>query len=339
MNQSNYIALLDPSIINKERENSNNLGDLVIYESIKQLLKELFPQTEIVRISTHTTFGTFEKTIINQAYLTFVGGSNLLTSNIRHFNRFTPVKKKGFYLFPGFGNTILIGAGWSEYQKTPDWATKIYYKKILHKSYYQSVRDSYSATHLSKTGIKKIINTCCPSTWNLKPEFINSFQRSLNTVLYTVNGFHNNPEIDHRTIELIFKSEQRDIFFFGQTMLDFNYFTNLDIYKKNKHKFKIMNYDYQELIQLLNTIKLNYIGARLHGGIRCLQQNNPTLILGLDNRAFEIKKDTMLNVIAREDINAIQEWIEGKYIPPSLRLPNSNISSWKNQFQLHCKKT
>lgn len=333
MKSFKHIVLLDPSLGNNNGAISNNLGDLIIYESIKEVLKEIFPEATIVRVSTHVEIGSTEKKILKSADITFVGGSNLLCSNIRHFNRFTPKKNKGFYLFPGFKNTVLIGAGWNNYDQPPDWATKIYYRKILNKEYYQSLRDNYSVNQLNHIGLNKNLNTCCPTAWNLNTDFVNKFNPKLNTILYTVNGFHNIRKIDENIIEIIFRSEPKDIFFFPQTTLDIEYFSTLEIYKKNKKRFKIMGLRIEELLHLLKSIKLNYIGARLHSGIRCLKENNPTLILGFDNRAFEINKDTKLNVVDFTDLNTINNWVMGKYIPPLIELPKANILLWKNQFK------
>src|SRR5258705_10807416 len=122
MKQGDYIALLDPSLQNNNGEPSDNLGDLIIHDSIKQLLEELFPGKEIIRISTNVFLTKKEKMIINNSLYTFVGGTNILTSDIRHFPRLSPVKRKGFYLFPGFSKVILCGVGWAAYQQQMDWA-------------------------------------------------------------------------------------------------------------------------------------------------------------------------------------------------------------------------
>jgi hypothetical protein len=87
MKQKDYITLLDPSLQNNEGEASGNLGDLIIYDSIKDILEELFPGKAIIRISTHVDFTKKEKKIINNSLLTFVGGTRISFEMI-FFTRF-----------------------------------------------------------------------------------------------------------------------------------------------------------------------------------------------------------------------------------------------------------
>jgi hypothetical protein len=58
----------------------------------------------------------------------------------------------------------------------------------------------------------------------------------------------------------------------------------------------------------------------------------PAMIIGVDNRAIEIKKDINLNVIERTDSIKLKNWVQGKTNTGPLKLPLENINSWKNQF-------
>jgi hypothetical protein len=87
----------------------------------------------------------------------------------------------------------------------------------------------------------------------------------------------------------------------------------------------------QALDEIL-TIDIDYLGTRLHAGIRALQNKKRTLILAVDNRAIEISKDTNLPVVPRNDWESITSWIESAY-ETRIRLPWSNIDKWKSQFQ------
>ena len=48
-------------------------------------------------------------------------------------------------------------------------------------------------------------------------------------------------------------------------------------------------------------------------GVRALQKNKRTLILAVDNRAIEIRKDVNLNVFQRDRVEEIQNFIENLY--------------------------
>ena len=75
----------------------------------------------------------------------------------------------------------------------------------------------------------------------------------------------------------------------------------------------------------------DYVGNRLHGGIRCLLKRRRTLILEVDNRAKEIGADVGLPTLPREDFAAIERWILGP-TTLNLRLPREAIQTWRNQF-------
>jgi polysaccharide pyruvyl transferase WcaK-like protein len=82
----------------------------------------------------------------------------------------------------------------------------------------------------------------------------------------------------------------------------------------------------------LRNESVDFIGLRLHAGIRSLQRSRRTLIVAIDNRATEISKDTNLPVVARGDLKAIESWITTSS-PTKIQLPEAAIASWKQQFQ------
>jgi len=328
---SNYLALIDPSIKDNSGTPSDNLGDCIIYDSVKEVLSELFPNTEIVRVSLHLPFSAREKEIINQSELAFVGGTNILSSYIRYFDRMVPVKYKWFYLFPGLKNIVLLGTGWSWYTDSPDKSSSIYYKRILHSSYYHSLRDKYSETMLRKAFIKKTIFTGCPTTWKLNNGFINKFNPNSN-IVFTLTDYFQCPKNDEKLLRLILNVSGKETYFFPQGAGDLAYLKSLQSYKINKSKFKILEHNIQDYSNLLKDTEVNYIGTRLHGGIRSLQYNRPTLIISIDNRAAEMGKDMELPIIEREDYKSMLEWIGNDRTLSIIKLPLSNIQKWKKQF-------
>ena len=76
---------------------------------------------------------------------------------------------------------------------------------------------------------------------------------------------------------------------------------------------------------------LDYVGTRLHGGVRALQKRRRSLILTIDNRAHEIALNTRLPVVARSNREQIENWIISS-ASTSIKMPWSNIELWKNQF-------
>jgi hypothetical protein len=76
---------------------------------------------------------------------------------------------------------------------------------------------------------------------------------------------------------------------------------------------------------------IDYVGTRLHGGIRALQMGRRTLVIGVDNRGVEIHRDTGLPMVPRADMAAIERWIEGD-AATEISLPWSTIEQWRDQF-------
>ena len=81
----------------------------------------------------------------------------------------------------------------------------------------------------------------------------------------------------------------------------------------------------------LNTQEVDYIGTRLHAGIRAIQKKKRTLILSIDNRAIEIAKDINLNSCERGNNKEIKEFILNNY-KTDIKIKKQEIEEWKSQF-------
>lgn len=81
----------------------------------------------------------------------------------------------------------------------------------------------------------------------------------------------------------------------------------------------------------LSQNECDYIGTRLHGGIRAIQKKKRALIIGVDNRAEEKKSDFNLNVVSRGDWNGLNSFISGRF-PTKINIPVAAINLWKEQF-------
>ncbi|HUR65276.1 MAG TPA: polysaccharide pyruvyl transferase family protein [Chitinophagaceae bacterium] len=333
MSKEGYILLLDPALQDNNGTPSDNIGDVIIFEAIHSILTKLFPQSEIIRVSLHQDLKRKEKDLVKNARYAFVGGSNILTSDIRNFPRLTPVKTKGFYFYPGFKNVIYMGAGWCAYQKKIDWATRIYYRNIMHKNIYHSIRDDYSLHMLNEIGCRNTLFTSCPSTWELKTAYKNIFQHELNKVLLMFTYYYADRESDNEVIEIILETGTAEIFFFPQCREDTAYLKSLPSYKDNSAKFRIMSHSLEELHQLVSSVKLNYIGTRLHGGIKCMSLENPAAVIAVDNRATELGKSINLNAVKRKELKGLRKWVNGDLQPGPVVLPTENIKKWQDQFK------
>jgi hypothetical protein len=327
------IVLFDPSLRDNKGGYSINLGDVIINDSIMQFLKSHFNDYEIVRISTHVSIKKNERYLIKHSEYVFVGGSNLLSSDLKTYNQW----KSNYYKFliniPVVNNAILFGTGWWQYQDKPTKYTKFFYRKLLSSKLHHSVRDSYTKTKLKELDIQNCINTSCPTTWNLNGLQVDRIKSKADNVLLMLTDYHPNIEIDNRLINLLLEKFSDKIYFFPQGNLDLIYIKTLDSYIRNKNKFVLLNHDIESLNQLIEfNTNIVYIGTRLHGGIRCLQHGISSLIIANDNRSKEIGYDINLAVVDRNDFKLIIEWIDFNTSIGYIKLPTNSIEKWKCQF-------
>ena len=329
---SNYIALLDPSLQNNEGAESTNLGDLIIFESILENIQSLFPGKELVRVSSHVPLENKHRKLFNQAFLSFIGGTNLLTYHIVRY-MLMPIRNSNLvWLFPGIKNLIIFGAGWGYgYGQPISIRTRIFYKKFLHPEFIHSLRDQYSADKLARQVAINTCNTSCPSTWSLNIEQTNRTKFN-KACLFTFTDYETNPGADEKLLGILFNHFD-ELIFFPQGAGDEEYIRSLPLYKKNKEKVFILPHSYTEFKKFLAHNEITYAGTRLHGGIKCLQHNNESMIIAFDNRAVEIAKDINLPICSRSDYSVLSDWLEGKKVfKKSIQLPQEAITKWKKQF-------
>ncbi|NJM99336.1 MAG: polysaccharide pyruvyl transferase family protein [Phormidesmis sp. RL_2_1] len=324
------ICLLDPGLQQHSGELSANLGDLIIQESVKRELTSLFPEHEIIQLSTHAPLGKEELAVINQCSLVFVGGSNLLSSYMDKY------KQWDISLWDAvkIRKAILLGAGWWEYQGELNRYTKALLKILMSRGMLHSVRDGYTQAKLQSisvkgfpVGIQNVLNTGCPTMWPLMNMNLAEFstQKAENALLM-LTDYRKVPELDRQLLELLFEKYE-NVYFWWQGRGDEAYIRELDF------PVKLIEHSLPALDAFIHSgISFDYIGTRLHGGIRCLQSNQRSLVIEVDNRAKEIAQDTNLQTAARDDFNYIRQWIDGSPVP-QIKLNSEAINQWRGQFE------
>ena len=75
----------------------------------------------------------------------------------------------------------------------------------------------------------------------------------------------------------------------------------------------------------------DFVGTRLHGGMRAMQMGRRTIIIAIDNRATELQKDFGIPVIQESDIDQLDDMICGKW-ETRIELPTDNIRAFMEQF-------
>ena len=310
------VTILDTSICTK------NLGDNIIMDAVSNILEDIFDGSRFVHIPTHEVISKRSYELMKTSEFKIIGGSNLLASNMNVRKQW----KVGLWDSLFVEDIILLGVGWWQYQKQANLYSKILYRRLFSRKYFHSVRDSYSEQQLKSIGINNVINTSCPTVWSLTEKHCSEIpSEKSDSVLVTFTQYNQNEQFDSQVVDLL-KIKYDKIYFWIQQSKDYPYMQkicgNTAVYLKPTLK---------ALDEFLSNHDVDYVGTRLHCGIRALQHKKRALILAVDNRATEIAKDTNIPVVKREDIEAIKNWIDKPY-EAKIKIPQENISKWKSQF-------
>ena len=313
------ITLLDTSIA------TENIGDKIIMSSIWQVINTIFPECFYVCVPTHDVIRKQSYAHMNTSDYRFCCGTNLLSSNMDRYNQWKVNIVDSFYT----GDIILMGVGWWQYQKKPNTYTKYLLKRLLSKNGIHSVRDNYTKSQLESIGIVNVINTSCPTMWELTPQFCADIPSEKgNDVLLTLTDYNKNPVLDKNLIEILLKN-YRNIYFWIQSFNDLNYIKSLGFLEK----IILVPPTLSSLDSVLEmNSSLDYVGTRLHAGIRALNFKKRSIIIGIDNRALEKAIDFNVTVVKREDIDPQLTAIINKPLYTNIKIPIENIRKWQQQF-------
>ncbi len=300
-------------------------------ESATAELKSIFEYEQFVHYPTHYALAesTLKKAWENN--LAFVCGTNLLRSYWKikaRKNQWSLRFIDAFRMQPA----ILFGVGWNNYTDETEWKAKVFYKNALRKDILHSVRDSYTENKLKRCGIKNVINTGCPTLWSLTSEKLSSIPTTkASSVVFTLTDYRRNYDLDISLINCLTKNYET-IYFWPQGSKDLAYFEELNLDSScHNNQIKLVSNTLIAFNEILVNNDIDYIGTRLHAGIRALQLSKRAIIIGIDNRAVEMKNDFNLPVVNRVSIEELIELINTDWAP-SLNIPWTQINNWKAQF-------
>lgn len=314
------ISILDTSIC------TENIGDKIIMDSAANEISNIFKDSFYVNIPTHEKISSNSYYHIRNSQYTIACGTNMLSSNMLKYNQWKVNIIDSIFV----KDVILLGVGWWQYQKKPDKYTSVLLRRMLSKEGLHSVRDNYTKEMLNSIGINNVINTSCPTMWKLSEEHCREIpEDKAENVLITLTDYNKDVVLDSTFLDIVFEHYET-VYFWVQSADDLGYVESLQT--KSPKKLKIVPPTIQALDNILSSdISLDYIGTRLHAGIRALQNKRRTIILGIDNRALEKSKDFNLVVLKRENIAELSKLLNSKF-ETKINLPSENIKKWKSQF-------
>lgn len=314
-NQEKYrdFGILNPSIA------SSNLGDLIIYDSVISELRAVFPDDMFTNFPTqlHTSYDA--KKLMNDKELLFISGTNLLSSNLESRNQWKVDNSHKRFIK---NKVVLFGTGWWQYQDNINKYSEKIYKTVLNKDVVHSVRDNYAADKLKQIGIKNVVNTTCPTLWKLTPSKCKTIPtKRAKNVVTTLTFYHSHEQQDFEMLRILDENYEK-VYLWIQGINDYHYYNKINQDFKN---IEFVPPTIEAYNSILESPDIEYVGTRLHAGIRALQKGVRTLILAVDNRAYEIGKDVNLNVIKRENVKQTINFIENDYVT-DITLPTENIN-------------
>jgi polysaccharide pyruvyl transferase WcaK-like protein len=309
--QESLIGLLDPSLDTK------NQGDHIISEAVSRELADL-GLADVVRLPTQRTLTRHERHLAAACDRLVVGGTNLLSSNMPWYRQWkiSPAEIKLYR-----GKTLLLGVGWWQYQGPPNAFTQRVLGAVLAADVRHSLRDSWTLRQFKSLG-REGLNTSCPTMWRLpaQPEVSQSRR---GRVLVTLTDYNRDSAADGRLIQLLAELYD-EVLLWPQGARDADYvsqhYPGVKIIASSLFAFDVA----------LEDGDADYVGTRLHAGIRALQRGVRATVIAVDNRATEIARDTGLPVVSRALTPADRDYIANERLL-QLNLPYAEIVEWKAQ--------
>ena len=299
-----------------------NLGNQIIMEAVYKHLKEIFPMDFFFKLPyMEITDNTL--TYIIWSDLIFFGGTNSLCGEMNKYSQWGLNKTN----YKKIKNVILMGIGWWQYQDVINRYTRKLLTHSLSSEYLHSVRDSYTEKKLNALGFDNILNTGCPTLWELTERHCRDIPKEkAEAVVLTITDYMKNQQRDVEIFEVLKKNYSK-IYAWIQGMGDYDYIKKtLDL-----QNVEIIGPDLKYYDDFLASNEVDYVGTRLHAGIRALQHKRRTTIIGIDNRASEMWRDFNIPVLPEKEIYRLNERLNSSF-DIKINLPLEQIRKWKSQF-------
>lgn len=310
------IVLLDTKI------GSDNIGDDIIMFYCEKICNEVFKGKKLIHVPTHIYDEQSERM---QDKLKILCGTNILYKEMETSRQLSFPKD-----ILNMKNVCLLGVGMQELglEKNPSDYTIKLLRFMLKNEFIHSVRDRQTKDFLESIGVKNVVYTGCPTLWSLSPEHCKQINRKkCKNVLTTVTDYKMDKNNDAFMLNTL-KNEYDKVYIWIQGQLDYEYLQKI----VNTKEFILVPPTLKALDEVLEKEDLDYIGTRLHAGIRSLNKFHRSLIISIDNRAREMAKYTNIPVMERVDMkNNLVEWIYSNQ-ETNIQLPINEINLWKNQF-------
>lgn len=314
-----HVHLIDTAVA------SDNIGDEIIVEAIRNALLPIFEDCYVSTSSGHDGLGPFGRELAAQADIAILMGANSLSPRDQSKRRFVwAVQEEDERLLAG--KVLLCGVGANRAFDVVEPAQIRFLKRVLSGLWTHSVRDSLGSQILSACGLASV-NTSCPTLWRYAERQPVVPAKKADAVCFTLTKHKADPA-DLALVETLRRSYTR-LYFWPQQPRDLDYLRELTALSD----VVVIPSNLRAYDRFLAETPVDVVGTRLHGGIRALSHGRRVLVVAIDNRATEIGRETGLPVIDRTDVPVdLSARVESAF-PTRLTLPVAEIRAYLDQFR------
>lgn len=321
--------LFNPSIC------SSNVGDTIISKSIHDIADKLLVNYLVCEMPTQIPVSGKVADRFQHAELKLVLGSNLMQSHmVLGFGRkglySHAIRQWDFNLASTklLAGSVLWGCGWQNYDEHIDPLTSNHWLKVLNHDIIHSVRDDFTLYMLKKIGFQNVLNTGCPTTWSLTKNHCEHIPHNKSeTVITTLTDYRPDIKRDTFMLQTLLKNYSK-VYIWLQGLNDENYLKQFD--NRIIEKLTIVPPNLEAYERVLEINNIDYVGTRLHGGIFALQHKVRSVIIGIDNRALEMRTSGV-PVLPAKEIDDLDGLINDSIIT-DIKLYEENIQRFLGQI-------
>lgn len=295
-------------------------------ESVRTQLRDKGVVINMPPIATHIRSSAADRANARMCDVVLLGGTNLAAPNMLR----SPWKATFRDTLQVRNKYVFFGVGWKKYSSGTSLYTRSLFRRLLSHEYVHAVRDSYTEERMREMGFDNVVTTGCPTLWGLQNRVGNAVPRlKQDSVVFTLTDYNKARRHDTELVKQLLDLYDY-VYFWPQGHGDAGYLSLLGRFKR----ITVLGHELQAFDSLLNsTEKIDYVGTRLHGGIRSMQFGRRSIIIGIDNRAIEMGQNFGLTVISRSKASTgLSQYVTSPTLQ-DVSLPLAAIDAWVRQFR------
>lgn len=325
-----YLGLLNTAI------RTRNLGDYIIVESVKRELVNCLTDSFVIELPTHTPimcdreFGyrpyrNSDYQALNGLEYAFLCGTNLLSRDVNFRQNQWKIQMKDVAVLGD--KVVAVGVGSADgFQTFSRRAAKLY-SSVFSTKVIHSARDERTKALLESCGIRAL-NTGCSTMWMLTESHCSQIPtRKSDAVLVTLTDYKKDIVHDTQLMKALFSLYDK-VYFWIQGVGDLSYIEQLGY----RDRVELISPSLEAYNTFLDHTDCDFVGTRLHAGIKAMQKKKRSIILGVDNRSYDIARTYGINYVPRSDIDSVRKMVQS-VVETHVGINESVINEFRSQFE------